>query len=140
MLSPTLIAHEIEPLLVLYPEAGHNGATLVLLAEQWQDLLADDGVNEAEFVWAMRRAKKHCRFFPKIADILEGVRAYREHPPPAATVDARHRLPEESVVPLTAEERARNVKKIAVLMAQAAHQISPEEAADELRAIAEGTA
>ena len=139
MLSPNLIARELKTLLVLYPEAGHNGTTLVSLAEQWQDLLADDGVDEAEFVWAMRRAKKHCRFFPKLVDILEGVQAYREHPP-ANKVDAAHRLPEESVVPLTAEERARNVKKIAVLIAQAARQISPEEAADELRAIAEGTA
>ena len=138
MLSPKLIASEIKPLLVLYPEAGHNGATLVLLAEQWQDLLADDAVTEAEFVWSMRRAKKHCRFFPKIADILEGVRAYREHPP--ATVDAKHRLAEESTVPLTPDEKARNRKRIAVMLAQLSHQISPEEAADELQAIAEGRA
>ena len=138
MLSPSLIVSELKALLVLYPEAGHNGATLALLAEQWRDLLTDESVDEAEFVWAMRRAKKRCRFFPKPVDVLEGVQAYREHPP--AKVDAAHRLPEESVVPLTAEERARNVKKIAVLIAQAARQISPEEAADELRAIAEGTA
>lgn len=123
---------------MLYPEAGHNGATLALLAEQWRDLLADEQVDEAEFVWAMRRAKKRCRFFPKPVDVLEGVQAYREHPP--AKLGAAHRLPAESVVPLTADERARNVKKIAVLIAQAARQISPEEAADELQAIAEDRA
>lgn len=138
MLAQNLIANEIKPLLVLYPEAGHNGATLVILAEQWQDLLADDAVDEAEFIWAMRWVKRHCRFFPKIADILEGVRAYREHPP--ATVDAKQRLAEESMVPVTPEERARNRKRIAVMLAQLSHQISPEEAADELQAIAEGRA
>lgn len=138
MLSLDLIANELKTLLVLYPEAGHNGATLVLLVEQWQDLLAADSVDETEFVWAMRWAKKHCRFFPKPVDVLEGVRAYREHPP--TRVDARHRLPEESTVSLTPEEKERNRKRIAVMRAQLSHRISPEEAAAKLQSIAEGRA
>lgn len=112
---------------MLYPEAGHNGDTIPVLAEQWRDLLADEDVAEQEFVWAMRRAKKRCKFFPTIADVLEGVHEYREHPP--ARVDAAHRLPQESAVPLSAEEIARNKARLDVIAAQIARKIAAEEAA-----------
>lgn len=121
------IIREMDSLPLLYPEAGHNGQTLPHLAEQWADLLADEDVAEPEFVWAMRRAKKKCKFFPTIADILEGVTEYREHPP--ARVDAAHRLPQASVVPLSPEEIERNKQCIGILAEQAARKITAEEAA-----------
>ena len=122
-----MILRELMPLLVLYPEAGHNGNTIPALAEQWRDLLADEDVAEPEFVWAMRRAKKKCKYFPNIADIMEGVTEYREHPP--ARIDAAHRLPQESAVPLSPEEIERNKQRIDILAAQMARKITAEEAA-----------
>lgn len=117
----------MDALPLLFPEAGHNGETIPHLAEQWQDLLADEDVAEPEFRWAMRRAKKRCRFFPKIADIMEGVTEYREHPP--ARIDAAHRLPQESSVPLSPEEIERNKARLEIIGQQAARKITAEEAA-----------
>lgn len=126
-LSNQTILREMKPLLVLYPEAGHNGASLEILAEQWADLLADEDVSEDEFCWAIRRAKKRCKFFPKPADIMEGVGEYRHNPPP--TVDAAHRLPQESAVCLSPEEIERNKARLEILTLQAANKISPQDAA-----------
>lgn len=135
-LNSRTILRELTPLLVLYPEAGHNGNTIPALAEQWRDLLADEDVAEAEFLWAVRRAKKKCRFFPKIADIMEGVTEYREHPP--ATVDAAHRLPQESIVPLSPEEIARNQARLAILTKQFTGKLTAQEALEQMRTL-EGT-
>ena len=128
-LTTQTILRELTPLIVLYPEAGHNGASIEILAEQWADLLSDDDedVSEAEFLWAIRRAKKRCKFFPKVADIMEGVNEYRERPP--ATVDAAHRLPQESVVNLSPAEIERNKARLEILALQAQNKISPQDAA-----------
>lgn len=127
MLNIETITRQLAPLIVLYPEAGHNGETLNFLAELWQDLLADEDVSEPEFLWAMRRAMKKCRFFPKIADIMEGVDKYREEPPTKVTYPA-HMLPQQSAVALSPEEIARNKAKLEVIKLQLARQITTEEA------------
>lgn len=125
-LNAQTILRELFPLLVLYPEAGHNGNTISVLAEQWRDLLADEDVSEPEFLWAVRRAKKKCRFFPKPADILEGVNEYRERLPDR--VDEARRLPQSSAVALSPEEIRRNKERLEIIAMQAAKKISPEDA------------
>lgn len=121
-------------LLPHYPEPGHNGMTLREIADDWRDLMADEDVSEAEFVQAVRRHKKRSDFFPKLADILAGVRECREHPP--ARVDEAHRLPVESVVPLSRAEVAENIRRLKLLALLAAKRITNEECSRRMRSAA----
>lgn len=125
MPSADLIERLLHPCLVLFPLEGHNGASLRLLAGYWRDLLADEDVGDEEFAFALRRAMKRCRYWPKIADILEGVREFRENPP---RIGPERRLAQESVVPLSAEERRRNLRRMAIIGRQARREITAEEA------------
>ena len=96
-----------------YPEAGHNGTTTSKLAVDWFSLLIEDGVTQAQFVAGMRHAVKTCRFFPKLADVLEGVKNYREKPP-APKKSGCLQIEEHTVNGdnLTKEEIERNMKRI----------------------------
>lgn len=137
MLTHDLIAQQLRPFLVLYPEAGHNGASLALLAGEWHDLLTEEDVQADEFVAAMRRVKKRCRFFPKIADVLEGVRDLREHPP---QIDEAHRLPEPPPGGGISDEKRERVRRaIDIIRRQFTgpkeQRLHPEEARRQIKAL-----
>jgi hypothetical protein len=61
-----------------YPEAGQNGESLVALANDYFEDLRDENVSDELFLIAARNARKVCRFFPKIADILVEVEKNKE--------------------------------------------------------------
>jgi len=53
-----------------YPEAGQNGESLVVLANDYYEDLRDENISDELFLIAAKNARKVCRFFPKIADIM----------------------------------------------------------------------
>ena len=107
-------------LLPHFPEAGHNTATLRALSADWLDLLGGEDVSQAEFVAAIRQVKLKCKFFPKVADMMEAVRHMREHP---ASSDAVQ-LTDGSEAQLTQGEIDRNVRRLKILADQIAGKIT----------------
>ena len=108
-------------LLPHFPEAGHNAVTLRALSADWLDLLSGEDVSKTEFVAAIRRAKMKCKFFPKVADLMEAVQHMREHPP---EVDQSRQLTAQGEAPMSQEEIDRNVRRLKILADQIAGKIS----------------
>ena len=98
-----------------YPESGHNLNTLGRLSFDWFDLLKEEGVTRPQFSAGIRHAVKTCRFFPKLADVLDGVKNYRTNPPAprsAALQIEEHTATSNSWTP---EEIARNMERIEMI-------------------------
>jgi len=125
-----------------YPEAGHNGVTISKLAEDWYNLLVEEDVTSGQFAHGVRHAVKHCRFFPKLADILVGVKTYREKTPPQPKADPNVKMIEEYTANadnLLPEEIERNRKMIKMIAKAATRQVTIEEAVEYVEAaLAEG--
>lgn len=123
-----------------YPESGHNAATLSKLAFDWHDLLVDEGVTQNQFFHGIRHAAKTCRFFPKLADVLAGVTAYREKPTSQGCSTAMQ-LPEHTATAenWTPEEIARNKERIRMVLLvchpDPSKRVSIEEAVDFIEAV-----
>jgi hypothetical protein len=116
-----------------FPEAGHNGKTITRLAEDWFNLLREEQVTSLQFTHGMRWAVKHCRFFPKLVDILDGVKTYRERPPAAPEPDpnvkqlAEYTTTKENLMP---QEIKRNKNMIAMITKAALRQVPVEDAVE----------
>ncbi len=54
-----------------YPEAGHSEATLMALAKDYLEDLTAEGFDAERFSRAVSMARRRCRYFPKIVDLLE---------------------------------------------------------------------
>lgn len=112
-LQATDVQQALAKLLNHYPESGHNLNTLPRLAFDWFDLLSEEGVTRVQFSAGIRHAVKTCRFFPKLADVFEGVAAYRENPTPlrasTATLIEAHTSTADNLTP---EEIERNLQRI----------------------------
>lgn len=119
-------------LLPHFPEAGHNAATLRALSADWLDLLTSEGVGQTEFAKAIRRAKLNCRFFPKMADLMEAVRYMREHPEPSDALQ----ISDGSDQPLTPEEIDRNMRRFQALTAWCRGELSADGVEQAFSAIA----
>lgn len=116
-----------------YPEAGYNGKTLISLAADWFDLLSEEKVTQKQFSAGVRHAVKTCRFFPKLADVLEGVRSYREAPTRiSGTMTLRIEADTATAENLTAEERARNKERVRLITEALAGRMSMEDAEREV--------
>ena len=81
-----------------------------------------ENVTLEEFASAIHRAKLKCKFFPKVADIMEFVQYSREHPIASKSVQ----ISNESYAQLTDEEIERNKKRIRVILDQLAGKITKE--------------
>lgn len=99
-----------------YPESAHNLKTISRLSADWFDLLKEEGVTKRQFSAGMRHAVKTCRFFPKLVDVLDGVKGYRENPKPAQATGAVQISDTSSQHDLTPEEIARNKERIAEIL------------------------
>ncbi len=67
-------------LVVHYPEAGHTGETIALISEDYFEDLTSEQVALNQFQAAMKIVRKRCKFFPKVADILEAKEEYCRNP------------------------------------------------------------
>lgn len=123
---------ELKRLSLLYPQAGHDDASLNVVAWEWARVLDDLGANNVEFADAMAVVKRRCRFFPTPADLAEALRWIRENPP---RVPESRRLPEYSFGPIPEERRRKQDEAIAVITAQMTKRITPEEAARRIAAL-----
>lgn len=52
-----------------------------ILSSEYLEDLESENVSVKQFRWAAKHASKRCRFFPKMADILDAVDMYRANPP-----------------------------------------------------------
>ena len=111
-----------------YPESGHNGQTLSRLAADWLDLLSEEGVTQGQFSAGVRHAVKNCSFFPKVADVLKGVREYRENPPAKPKANALQIAERTSQHDLTPEEIERNRARLDNIVDMLAGKISMNDA------------
>jgi hypothetical protein len=111
-----------------YPESGHNSNTLGRLAFDWFDLLSEEEVTQRQFSAGVRHSVKTCRFFPKVADILEGVAKYRANPPTLQATDSLQIADTSSRHDLTPEEIARNKERVAHITAMLSRKITMDDA------------
>ena len=98
-----------------YPESGHNMTSIGKLAFDWHDLLTEEGVTQKQFSSGVRHAVKTCRFFPKLADVLAGVKSYRTNPPAPRSAALQIEEHTASGDNLTPEEIARNMERIKMI-------------------------
>ena len=128
------VQRALAKLLNHYPEAGHNSSTISKLALDWFDLLREEGVTQAQFSAGMRYSVKNCRFFPKLADVLGGVRVYREKP-----IQGQNRPLLEgnttSTMNFTSEEIERNKKRTQIVLNVLAKKMTYEEGVEEQESI-----
>lgn len=123
-----LLYDQLQRLATLHPECGHNGKTLYVVAQEWAAVLEHEEASTAEFLDALAVVKRRCKFFPTPADLVEGLREIREHPP---RIPEQMRLPEPEFTP---EKQARVRACCAIIAAQLARQITPDEASRRLNA------
>jgi hypothetical protein len=97
------------------------------LAFDWRDLLSEEGVTQKQFSSGIRHAVKTCKFFPKLADVLEGVEKYREAPP-RPQVNEMQIEDTTSRHDLTPEEVSRNKERVGMIVGALAGRITWEEA------------
>ena len=90
-------------------------------------------MTQKQFSSGVRHAVKTCRFFPKLADVLEGVATYRERPP-QPQVNAMQIEDTTSQHDLTPEEVARNKERIEDILQMLAGKKSIEEAVEAVEA------
>lgn len=128
------VQRALAKLLNHYPEAGHNSSTISKLALDWFDLLKEEGVTQAQFSAGMRYSVKNCRFFPKLADVLGGVRVYREKP-----IQGQNRplLEANTASPInfTPEEIERNKERVQIILDVISKKISCEEGVEKSESI-----
>ena len=126
-LQTTDVQLALAKLLNHYPESGHNMTSIGKLAFDWHDLLTEEGVTQKQFSAGIRHAVKNCRFFPKLADVLEGVAKYREAPP-QPKINANQIEDVTSNHDLTPEEIERNKQRVAEILSMLKGQKSVDEA------------
>jgi len=129
MLQTTDIQCALAKLLNHYPESGHNATSIGKLAFDWHDLLTEEGVTRKQFSAGIRHAVKTCRFFPKLADVLEGVRGYRESPPQPKS-DTLQIADTTSMHDVTPEEVERNKERIQIILKALSKELTIEEAVE----------
>jgi len=117
-----------------YPEAGHNSKTIIRLADDWLDLLSEDNVTSNQFSQGVRWSVKNCRFFPKVADVLEGVRIHRTAIPTVLPMPKVAQI-EESTTDgknWTEEELARNKERISHILAMLSREKTMDQAVSDV--------
>lgn len=98
------------------------------LAFDWHDLLTEEGVTQKQFSSGVRHAVKTCRFFPKLADVLEGVSRYRERPPEPTVDESRMIEAVTSHHDLTPEEIERNKARVKTIRDMLAGRMTMDDA------------
>ena len=98
-----------------YPEAGHNGDSLRQISADYFEDLTDDRTSAEEFADAVKLARRRCKFFPKIADIIEFRNELRANPIRKTVAGM---IGEESLVktPEMMEEGRFNCKVVSVML------------------------
>ena len=123
------VQRALAKLLNHYPEAGHNSSTISRLSVDWFDLLSEEKITQKQFSAGMRHAVKTCRFFPKLVDVLDGVRVYRESLPMPIRSGALqiedHTATAENWTP---EEVERNKKRVRLITDALAGRLSWDDA------------
>ncbi len=107
-----------------YPESGHDLDGLQQIAADYFEDLTDDRTSQEEFLQVVKLARRRCKFFPKIADIIELRNELRANPirKPVAGLIA-----EESLVK-TPEMIAAGKRNCEIVGLMLAHGIDEKEA------------
>lgn len=124
------VQQALAKLLNHYPESGHNSNTLARLAFDWFDLLSEEDVTQRQFSAGIRHAVKTCRFFPKLADVLEGVANYRSNPNTRPLPNGALQIEEHTATTanLTPEEVERNKARVRSIVAMLSRKITMDDA------------
>lgn len=69
MLQPQTVIKTLVRLLSHYPNCGHSEETLQVVAEDWYETFHQN-YTDAEFVEAVKVARRQCRFFPTEKDVF----------------------------------------------------------------------
>jgi hypothetical protein len=119
-------------MLIHFPESGHNGKTLQLLAGDWFELLSSEGVTSGQFTAGIKYSKKTCSFFPKVADVMKGVMSFRESPP-AIKHDQQQLTDTTSNHDLAPEEISRNKERIGEILKMLRKETSVDKAVEAVK-------
>ncbi len=115
---------ELRKLNFHYPESGHTRETLTEIAvDYWSDL-SEEIQTDHQFINAVKQARKVCKFFPKISDIIDAHRKCIQSNP------ERNILQLEDVSTYhdpTEKELAINKKRIEILQKVISKKITMEE-------------
>jgi hypothetical protein len=112
---------------IRFREAGYANEQLARLSQEYFEDLQSEGVTERQFEAAANSARKRCRFFPKMCDILQAVQEYRERPPqPKGGIEQIEST--SSRHDLTPEEVERNKARLKTITDMLAGKLSADEA------------
>lgn len=124
------VARELLRLAAHYPEAGHNGTTIRIIAEDYHHDLVSEGVSPQNFREAVVEARKRTAFFPKVSDILKAHHEIVSRPQPASRVAG---LIAETTRERSEEETALAKRNFAIIGRMARGEITQEQADDLMR-------
>lgn len=100
-----------------------------ILSVEYLDDLESENVSVKQFAWAAKHVSKWCKFFPKMADILEAVEMYRKNPPESD----RKVIAYTPVTGLTQEQEEKNKDAAKVAIYAIKNKITFEEAQKRLK-------
>ncbi len=113
---------------IRHPEAGYTNEQLARIAHEYHEDLVSEGVTAREFESVAREARKRCRFFPKMVDLLDALQQHRKRPPEQPTSGAIRIEEVTSHHDLTPEEIERNKARVKAITNMLAGKITMDEA------------
>lgn len=136
-LTLDLVTKALVSLLMHYPEAGHNSRSIGNLARDYHEDLTAEGVKPAQFSKAVSMARRRCRFFPKVAEILSCVAEIRQEEIRKLELGGGVKQLEVTTShhDLTPEERERNKARAQVYEDLLCKKITAEEATEAMEAL-----
>ncbi len=113
---------------IRHPEAGYTNEQLARIAHEYHEDLVSEGVTAREFEAVAREARKRCRFFPKMVDLLDAAQQHRKRPPEQPASGAIQIEDVTSHHDLTPEEIERNKARVRAISDMLAGRITMDEA------------
>lgn len=110
---------------IRYREAGYTPDQLEFLTDDYLEDLADEQVTSNQFQEAVKLVRKRCRFFPKVADILEAREKVCRNP--SRYTNNLQIADTSSEHDLTPEEIDKNLERLKILGQVVTGEITPEE-------------
>jgi len=117
---------------LVFRENTYTKDHVEIMSDMYHETLVDAEVTYRQFTHAVLQANKVCKFFPKIADIMDQVHGYRSNPPSPKQTD---RIAYDPMSVKTAEQVELDEKRLAVYQMAVSKQITMEEATAACEAI-----
>ncbi len=104
-LDRNLVARVVATWNIRFREAKYAPEQLDLIAREYYEDLVELNFSNASFTRAAKHARKHCRFFPKIADLIDARVVI-------GNMDASNRAQIEHLPDLSEEQMEENLKRV----------------------------